>query len=573
LRCWQQDACDFLQQTLIDQGKEHAYICAPTGSGKSRMMFESCERLPVKGTRIIIVGRAKIMRQHRKSFQGYGCTPVSDAADCAEFVSPSGHRLLIITWQGLRSSPDKYLHLLPVAYLYFDECQLGGTQAGMEEEDKARTSYGIILTKFQPEKRINVSATTQAVNESLLGPKAGHFYRYKLSDAYENGYLNQVDMIEVHTGIRAKIKPLEDAFGQNFERLEEMTSAELEGLAWKLKDRVVDVSRIEAVKRIVQHRHDSMMEIYFKDHAGDQALFFCSNIEAANEAASRFNSFALKHGLGLRSYSVNSEDDGHDDTITRFENGDIKVLHVVGMLQEGFDMPSLALAFDCRFYRKWDGSRIARLIQKVGRIMRVHPGKVKSQYYYARDVRDFYRNISVKPKVPSFPLLTEDDEEHDAPNGGYAEITPEDEENDDQIREAAELAAAAVRAESDGLGDDPRPDWQKEIDINAGAVERREVEPITPEADPDPDDGDAIDTTKLKTKRITTVRTPLYVLADVRDHAIVHKENFAKYFGNSAAYKKHLILSMPPDAPRPTQLNGKPRKPRKSAASEEAANA
>jgi hypothetical protein len=192
-------------------------------------------------------------------------------------------------------------------------------------------------------------------------------------------------------------------------------------------------------------------------------------------------------------------------------------------------MSSLWLAFDCRFHRKWDTARIARLTQKIGRLMRLHPGKPVSMYYYARDITDFYH--SQKPRLSNNPEIIEGD--YNAVPAKFADSTELLDDAQEDIAEAAGILAASIAAHADGAADiDP---WQAVLEINPTRVEQVDVEVIG-----DPDvvyDG-------FSTKQITLASTPLYVLKDVRDHIIVSRRNFADYFGNSAELNKVELLRM-----------------------------
>lgn len=55
------------------------------------------------------------------------------------------------------------------------------------------------------------------MSEALLGPKAGHTYTYKMSEAYEDGVLHDVSLVEVHTGTTAEIVKIEETLGANIQ--------------------------------------------------------------------------------------------------------------------------------------------------------------------------------------------------------------------------------------------------------------------------------------------------------------------------------------------------------------------
>src|SRR4051812_42737149 len=109
--------------------------------------------------------------------------------------------------------------------MLLDECHIGGSLKGKTEEDAS--SLKSIFTFFAPTKRLYVSATTATANTAVLGTRADHTFHYKLSEAFEDGMLHPVNLIEVHTGTRAKIVAIEKAFNASLEDLQERTSDDL----------------------------------------------------------------------------------------------------------------------------------------------------------------------------------------------------------------------------------------------------------------------------------------------------------------------------------------------------------
>ena len=517
LRGWQRDGLVAARQILLTEGKPHLYASAPTGSGKSRYMFEVGEQLPVDGLRIIVVGMNSVVNQHRESFVEMGCVAVGDDDEAVDFDTPTGRRFRITTWQSLARSAGRGDYLGPVGILFFDECHVGGS-------GQDATSIPLIIEAFQPEKKVYVSATTQTANESLLGVKAGHFYRYSYADAFEDGILNPVDLLEVHTGINARIALIEGATGKNVEDLQELEEDNLHALSERFADLGVDIEG--SMNEIVGGRHDAMILLYLERHVGQQAIFFSPNIDAAEKAVGRFNSRVRRMVANGKIKSqplaqvCHSKVSNSEDLIAQFRSGGTKVIFVVGMLQEGFDLPTLDLAFDCRFYRTWSPSRVARLIQKIGRLMRRSPGKGTSQYYYARDISDYYQND--KPCWPAEPEIVE----------------PTDEE----IATGAGVAAAALMVGAELESEAPREQYAQECEVNPTEIEQVDIDEFEQE---------------LGTTKVTIARTPLYVLHSSRGHTVVNRWNVAKLFGSVNAQNKAELLALPVGSPRPNSSSTK----------------
>lgn len=508
---WQASAVSCAKTTLIEEAKPHMYMCAPTGTGKSRAIFEIIEALAVPGTHYLMVGMGAIVRQHRNSFLSYGCRLIAETDDANIMITPSGQRIVIETWQTLMSYARCAVDVEPCGFLLFDECHLGGASEG-------NLSFPVIKTYLMPEKMVLISATTQSANEQLLGQKAGHTFIYSLAEAYEDGLLNPVELVEVHSGTLGTIARVESAYGKSIEQLEVLSDSDLQTVAEKLSNKNVALTQ-ESVRRVVEHRHDVMIDLYRSKHLGQQAIFFSPSIEAAEAACGRFNRKATG---SAHAQFVHSDRKDSGNMIDQFRAGRITVLFVVGMLQEGFDMPSLALAFDCRFYRRWNMGRIARFIQKIGRLMRVESGKPPSTYYYARDIMDYYSHGDVdQPDAPNLEAF--------ALAGDYA--AGEMSADEFAISAAAGVARVLIEANG-GVGD--RPIWTLgDIEMKQGEV--REVEAAG--------------------ETVKTVPTWLYSLVDVSESKLSKTVNLTTLFSNSSSDpKKVALLDVPVGDRRPAKL-------------------
>ena len=517
LRDWQVDALSTTHRILCDEGKPHLYVSAPTGAGKSRYMSEASESLPIIGERVILVGMNQIVEQHRDAFKSFGCQPLEDAPDCMMFRSPRGHKITITTWQALGRQPSR-----PISLLCFDECHYGAAT------DDAKTVRRII-EDFRPTKMISISATTQTANEGILGVKKDHIYRYSYAQAYEDGILNPVDLVEVHTGINADIEQIQDFTGQNMSVLEELNAPNLEKLAQELSSRSVAYGRtsldvVTTVSKLTRNRHKNMSQIYLSDHVGEQALFFSPNINAAEQATADFNSLARQMGIRVRAEFCHSKINDASDVIRRFKNGEIRVVFVVGMLQEGFDLDTLRLAFDCRFHSEWNASRMARFIQRMGRVMRKSEGKLTSKYYFARDIMHFYNQSALDP---SMPMIVEEEFEDDVVSIAA---------NDVGIYGDAGIFGARVLHEMEmGESEDGATVHDQQVDVFESVVTDLEV-------DDRGFDDEAIMPPGVK--KIKLISTPLYVLKRGRGRAIVRTFSVASLFGNSVEKTVEELIAL-----------------------------
>ena len=524
-RKWQDEVVVAAQRILIFEGKDHLYIQAPTASGKSRAMFEIIEHVPVIGEHRIIVGRGAIVSQHIDSFvQEFSCIKIDDTT----VKTPSGKIVQIDTLQSLTAKAKKNICINPTGYLFFDECHLGGSGEDV-------LSIPIIFSHYAPAKKCYVSATTLTVNQKILGNKVNHTYVYTMSEAMDDGILHAVDLVEIHTGTNAKIARLNNslqAHGSNLQKLDELYESDCESMvnAFNQKKVGFDTAIFDVYKEVIDLRGESAMQVYIAKHFGERAQMYFGNITNAENANRKFQTMILKSKLGnCRSSTLHSkmDDQLQASIIADFISGKIKVLFLVNMLQEGFSLKPLSLAFDCTFRSDWNDSSISRLIQRVGRLMRVDQTKVEpSKYYFFRDILNY---LVHSPEMP-----TVDDSHGSMDDAVFSEIDTTESENF-----AAKVAATAQNQEI--AADDPSLQ-DKEADIYPATIEDLNVFEI-----------DKFDITV--NKKIILVSSPLWVLKNLRGHTEKRTISYSSLFyksPSSADIKKKTLLEMARNGdPRP----------------------
>lgn len=364
-------------------GAAHAYAQAPTGTGKTFLMFLYGETQP--GLKIIVAGQSNLIRQHKETL---------DEMVASGLINPD--EWYIDTWQGVVAliKSGKHAALQSAAVLFFDECHIGGSKGAVKRPSQERDqinnkSYRAIIENIAPKKRVNVSATTWDVNEQVLGQRDGHVTIMTYEEGYAEGYLHPVSLnrVDVGTDMTFKIKNIEEATGEDFHVLAEKTPEELYAFLRNEAHRRGERISVKDITGVVEHRLKTMIDLYATNHLGEKAIFYCPNTYYANWAANHFNKRMIrKNGEGAWGDAVHSNIEVNiDPVIDDFKDTDLKrVLFVVGMLNEGFDYPSLALAFDCAF----SPANVRRMLQWIGRVIRTVKDGIKplSQYYYAVDV-------------------------------------------------------------------------------------------------------------------------------------------------------------------------------------------
>jgi superfamily II DNA or RNA helicase len=486
LRKWQKEALEAVDRILRIEQKPHVYVSAPTGSGKTFFLHHASEQAIGDGINIIIVGMNQIVEQHQDKFVEFGYTV--DPIDPDIYVSPTGRKVRITTWQTLYSE-IKHNPSYVLNRLMFDECHLGAAH-----EDSV--SIPAILNFYRPMEIINVSATIQAAEEKLLGQKEGHTYTYSLTDAYHDGIINDVMMLEVETGLRLKIEEFQNTTGQNFQEIETREADSLEELAKICKRDGIGVNLVESRNAIVKARHMEMIALYFKlfSHTNKQAIFFCPQIADAEFAAREFNKYAQRYGIKKFGGAAHGKTSHALNRIADFKNKTLDAIFVVGMLQEGFDLPDLELAFDCRTLSRFTTQSISRLIQRIGRIARVCDNKPISQYFYSRDIQNF---------VHMHEELSDDDR--------------------------SSVFTAAVRTQADGISD-----TDTNIEINENQCEQVTLN--------DEALSKICEKLGIVSTQVTLRKNSLFFVREARKSKITNAVPFLRVFGDPKQYTETLTI-------------------------------
>lgn len=99
---------------------------------------------------------------------------------------------------------------------------------------------------------------------------------------------------------------------------------------------------------------------------GKQAIVFATDVETCNEMAANFNRF----GIPAAAVSANTPDNVRSEYITRFRNGQLRILVNVDLFGEGFDLPAIECVIMAR-----PTMSLAVYLQQLGRALRLMPGK------------------------------------------------------------------------------------------------------------------------------------------------------------------------------------------------------
>lgn len=364
----------------------HAYLEAPTGSGKTLTMALIGE-LRAEETKVYLAHSVDIVDQTSRQFDAFAAAGViSNRASWR-----------CTTWQSYREAVrrGRLQELVGTAspdLVFVDECHIGGG-------DGPDSNVSFQAIRATARKVVWVSATPWDVNEAVLGVREGCSAVLRMQEAFNLELLNATDIVRIDCGLRlrAAVAQLEKSSGTAFSSLArqsfvveqdcaELAYDDLSGQVEKLLDRSL---RPSDVSTIVRHRIRLLADVYLQRHMSERAMFWLPNQTYARECAQYI---ADRLPSGERAEAI-IHDPGNSVAEMEYgiaareafarEDGSVRVACVVFRLREGFDSPGLRLGFDC----SWSPRNLRATVQKIGRLTRKAPGKPRSQYYYAVDVK------------------------------------------------------------------------------------------------------------------------------------------------------------------------------------------
>lgn len=365
---------------------DHAFLESPTGSGKTLTMALIGEAW-TKRTKVYLAHSIDIIDQTARQMDHYAAAGV--------IADRSSWRCL--TWHAYREAVrrDRLAVLLGTAsppLVLVDECHIGGAD-GRE----GNLSYQAIRETAR--KVVWISATPWDINESVLGPREGRSAVLGMQEAFGLGLLNSTDIVRIDCGLklRAAVAHFEKLTGAAFSSLAAQSVYVDKNCAEEAHDDLSEQVRAlldrplrpSDVSTIVRHRIRLLADVYLQRHMSERAMFWLPNQSYAKECAQYISdrlpcgerAEAIVHDPGNSTaeaeYAIQAREE-----FSR-EAGSVRVACVVFRLREGFDSPGLRLGFDC----SWSPRNLRGTVQKIGRLTRRAPGKPRSQYYYAVDVK------------------------------------------------------------------------------------------------------------------------------------------------------------------------------------------
>lgn len=318
-----------------EEGATRGLVVAATGVGKTYIAAFDVQRFKAKRA-LFIAHRDEILQQAIKSFEAVHPTATTclftgqnkqDFAT-AQFVFASVQTL------------GRETYLNPSYFSPHDFCHITVD----EFHHAAAPGYRRILGYFTPKFLLGLTATPYRMdNQDLLALVSDQIiYQIDLISAINRGLLCPYKYYAVY----------DDSV--NFDQVVRSGGK-------------YDIASLEAVLALNQ-RKEQVLEKY-KQLAGASTIAFCASINHAEDMAAYFNSKKV-NSKALHSQSEDANGQQRQLALREFSGGNIQVLFVVDLFNEGVDIPSVDTVL---FLRPTESYVV--FMQQLGRGLRLHQGK------------------------------------------------------------------------------------------------------------------------------------------------------------------------------------------------------
>ena len=329
LRPYQQEALDAIN-TFSDKGINRQLVVLPTGAGKtvifSHLPQTKSNSLPM----LVLAHRAELLYQAKEKI-GWSNPELDIQIEQADNVA--GHCDVVVASVPTLGRAESE-RILKYPRDYFKSIVID------EAHHAAAPTYRRILDYFNPSFLLGVTATPQRSDNTRLTDVFDEIVYYKtIQDLIEDGYLCSL------VGYRIK------------------TDTDISGVATNEGDYVA--SQLEDVIDTPE-RNAHIVAAYNSLVPESKAIVFCAGVKHANNLASSFTSAKIPTEVILGDVDTETR----SNILTRFKNGQTKVIVNVGVLTEGFDEPTIETIILARPTRS-----TLLYTQIVGRGTRLYEGK------------------------------------------------------------------------------------------------------------------------------------------------------------------------------------------------------
>ncbi len=325
LRPYQVLAADQIKD-VFRSGKNRAILCLPTGGGKTRIFSDIVAKTAKNGkTVVVLTNRVELLTQAGGSIEQMGVD--FDIIDASSKKINHNSRVFVGMVETFARRLKWYPQLREIDLLILDEAHVGNFKKVLNEISK---------------KTYVIGATATPISTSKKDPLKNYFDEVvcpvQIQELIDLGFLCACDTFS------AKI---------NAEELR------VDG-----KGEFTDDSQKKALYAGVVEKYDQ----FAKD---TKAICFNINVAHSKAVCSDFLS------AGYSSYHIDGEtpQNERNEAIKAFKNGEIKILHNVGILNAGFDDPSTKTIIVNRAT-----TSLSLWLQMAGRGSRPHPESGKDRF-------------------------------------------------------------------------------------------------------------------------------------------------------------------------------------------------
>ena len=341
------EALYYLDKTR-SEGADKALIHAATGIGKTYLAaFDSAPYAKV----LFVAHREEILRQAAVAFQH-----VRGSADYGFFtgkIKQTDKNLLFASVETL--GQEKYLHPDYFATDCFDYIVID------EFHHAVSSQYQNILRYFQPKFLLGLTATTERLDGRNIYTLCDYNVPFELSlfEAINRGMLVPFRYYGIYDDTDYKsLRPVAGTYA----------ASDLN---------CIYLDNIRRMKNILSH---------YRKYRSQRALGFCATREHAESMADFFVKQGIK-AVAVYSNTQGKYAEERSKAVERLVAGDLQVIFVVDMFNEGIDIPALDMVM---FLRPTESPTV--FIQQFGRGLRLYPGK---EYLTVLDFIGNYHNAGL----------------------------------------------------------------------------------------------------------------------------------------------------------------------------------